>query len=174
MRIAAVALLVSMTLLCGQENQPPAAKPADVASVEAILNAVYDIISGPAGKARDWDRFRSLMRPDARMAATRQRPDGTVVTRAFSVEEFIAGSTKALAEQPFYERGVANHVDRFAHIAQVFSTYESRRAPEAKPFVRGINSFELLNDGTRWWILTISWEEESPVNPLPKEFEPAK
>ena len=38
--------------------QQPAADPADVASIDAIITAVYDVISGDAGVARDWDRFR--------------------------------------------------------------------------------------------------------------------
>src|ERR1700676_3890566 len=39
-------------------NVPPA-KPDDVKSVESLLAALYDVISGPAGE-RDWNRFRSL------------------------------------------------------------------------------------------------------------------
>ena len=41
----------------------PVAKPADVSSPEAILNACYSVISGPQGQPRDWDRMRSLFIP---------------------------------------------------------------------------------------------------------------
>src|SRR5579884_3078559 len=132
--------------VCAQE------RPADASSVDGIIRAAYDTISGPAGKARDWDRFRSLMRPDARLIVNRHQPDGSMAVRSYDVEGFIERFTKAVADQGFYERGVFNHVDEFAHIAQVFSTYESRHAPDEKPFARGINSFQLANDGKRWWI----------------------
>ena len=60
-----------------QEATQPPADPADVESVDAIVAAVYDVISGPAGQARDWDRWRSLFLPEARLIAVGQAPDGT-------------------------------------------------------------------------------------------------
>ena len=44
----------------------PPAKPDDVKSIDSIIAATYDVISGPAGD-RDWDRFRSLLIPEARL-----------------------------------------------------------------------------------------------------------
>jgi len=38
----------------------PVAKAEDVKSPEAIVSAVYSVISGGKGQARDWDRMRSL------------------------------------------------------------------------------------------------------------------
>jgi hypothetical protein len=73
-------------------------------------------------------------------------------------------------KEPFYESAIANRVQTFGNIAQVFSAYESRHAPGEKPFQRGINSIQMLNDGKRWWVLSILWDEERPDNPLPKEF----
>jgi hypothetical protein len=150
---------------------PPVANPADVNSLDAILAAVYDSISGAKGKARNWDRFRSLFVPGARLVPTIKRPTGEFVTRVLTPEDFIKASGKFMEEQGFFEHGIANHVETFANIAQVFSVYEGRHdSADPKPFVRGINSIQLMNDGKRWWVVTIFWQAEDEANPLPKKY----
>ena len=149
--------------------QETAPEPGDVASPEAIVQAVYTVISGPLGAPRDWPRLRSLMAPGAIFVVTGAGTDGTVRTRSFSVEEYIAASSKAIASMAFYEHGVVSQVWRYAHIATVVSPYESRHALGDAPFQRGINTFQLANDGTRWRIIAISWEGETPAFPLPAE-----
>ncbi|HEX8635414.1 MAG TPA: hypothetical protein VF703_14805 [Pyrinomonadaceae bacterium] len=150
---------------------PPAANPADVNSLDAILAAIYDSISGAKGKPRNWDRFRSLFVPGARLIPTFKRPTGEFATRALTPEEFIASSGKFMEEQGFFERSIANHVETFGSIAQIFSVYEGRHATaDPKPFVRGINSIQLMNDGKRWWVVTIFWQAEDAANPLPRKY----
>ncbi len=161
----------------------PAASPADVASIEAILRSLYDVISGPAGKKRDWDRMRSLFIPGARLIPTGpQHPAGTPpvaaprgdeewAARVLDVEGFIERSSKILEEQGFYEREIARRSEGFGHILHVFSTYESRhKADDPKPFARGINSIQLMNDGRRWWVVSIFWEGETPQHPIPDKY----
>lgn len=151
--------------------QTPAANPADVASIDAILVALYDVISGPAGKERDWNRFRSLFIPGARLIPTRRQPTGEVEAHVLGVEEFVTAAGKNMAAQGFYERSIANHVEQFGQIAQVFSTYESRhKSDDKQPFVRGINSIQLMNDGKRWWVVTIFWQAEDAHAPIPKQY----
>jgi hypothetical protein len=153
---------------------PPPAKPADVSSIDAILAATYDVISGPAGQKRDWDRFRSLFFPGARLIAAGPNKAGEISARTLTPDEYAKFGEPYFANHSFTESELARHTDRFGNIAQIFSTYASRHgAKDAEPFARGINSFQLLFDGTRWWIVTIYWEEESAANPLPKEFLPA-
>ena len=158
-------------------NQPatatttPAADPADVATLDAILAAVYSSISGAKGKTRNWDRFRSLFVPGARLIPTFKRPTGEITTRVLTPEEFITSSGKFMEEQGFFEQAIANHVETFGNIAQVFSVYEGRHdTADPKPFVRGINSIQLMNDGKRWWVVTIFWQAEDAANPLPKKY----
>jgi hypothetical protein len=152
----------------------PAANPADVSSVDAIMAATYDVISGPAGKARDWDRFRSLFVPGARLMAVHEDKDGTFSLHAVSPDGYIERAGEYLVKNGFAERESARKAERYGNIVQVFSTYESRHDPsDAKPFARGINSFQLFFDGKRWWVVTIYWQEETPGNPIPKEFLPA-
>lgn len=148
------------------------ARAEDVQSIDAILAATYDVISGPAGKKRDWDRFRSLFYPGSRLIPVGKRPNETEVrARVLSPDDYIERSAPVLEKEGFFERGVSNAIEHYGNIAQVFSTYESRHASDdAKPFQRGINSFELVNDGKRWWVMTILWEGETPDNPIPAEY----
>jgi hypothetical protein len=149
----------------------PAAKPADVATIDAIIAAVYDVISGPAGKKRDWDRMRSLFIPNARLIPTGPQPGGGYRSRVLSVEDYVTRSSPFLEKEGFFEREIARTTEQFGQIAQVFSTYESRHtAEDAKPFQRGINSIQLMNDGQRWWIVTILWQGEDEKNPLPEKY----
>jgi hypothetical protein len=148
----------------------PAARPEDVTSIDAILQAAYDTISGPKGYQRDWNRLRSLFVPGARMIPTHIGEDGVTVTRVLSVDDYIRLGDPKLKEIGFFEDELHRTVQRFGNIAQVFSTYESRHEKGGKPFQRGINSIQLLFDGHRWWIVTIYWQGERPDLPIPKQF----
>lgn len=156
--------------------ESPEPRPEDVASPEAIVEAVYEAISGPAEveTRRDWDRLRSLFLPDARFVLTRWRtPDGKEDNRVrtWDVEEFIDTAKGFYRESSFYEREVARRVDRFGHIAQVFSTYESRvDAHDDKPAARGINSVQTVHAKGRWWIAHLVWDVEAPDNPIPDAY----
>lgn len=146
------------------------ARPADVASVDSIVAALYDTISGPAGKARDWDRLRSLFRADGRMVVHSMNKEGALNTRVLSIEDYIARTTPVFAKEGFYESELARKSEEFGQMAHVFTTYEARRAPGEQPFVRGINSIQLVNDGQRWWISQLLWQPESDRNPLPERY----
>jgi hypothetical protein len=149
---------------------PPAARPQDVASLDAIIAALYDVISGPAGQQRDWDRFRSLFAPGARLIPTGRRQDGTHSMRVFTPDEYATNATPALSNG-FFEREIGRTTEQYGGIVQAFSTYESRRAAsDAQPFARGINSIQLVNDGKRWWVVTVLWEAERPDNHIPERF----
>lgn len=167
---ALVLLSVSATVLAQTPAAPVAvaAAPADVASPEAIIQAVYTIISGPKGALRDWPRFRSLMVPGAVLSPTgTPKGGGAPRTRVLTIEDYIAGGSKIFADEGFFEHGAVSSIWRYGHIATVRSPYESRHAANEPPFQRGINSFQLSFDGTRWWIVSISWEGETPEFPLP-------
>jgi hypothetical protein len=149
----------------------PPADPADVASVDAILRALYDVISGPAGQRRNWDRMRSLFVPGARLIPTGRRPDGSRVINTWTVDQYIERVGPRLEESGFFERELARRTERYGNIVHAFSTYDSKRlASDPQPFARGINSIQLWNDGQRWWVVTIFWEGERPDNPIPARY----
>jgi hypothetical protein len=145
------------------------ARPGDVDSIDHIIAAVYDVISGPAGP-RDWDRFRTLYYPGARMIPSRRDDKGIITARVSSPDEYATRAQDFFSKEGFFENSVANRIEEWDHIAHVWSTYESRHAKGEKPFARGINSFQLFNDGSRWWILTVYWESEDAHHPLPEKY----
>jgi hypothetical protein len=152
-----------------ENSEPPTARPADVDTLEHILFAVYDCISGPAGP-RDWNRVRSLFYPNARLIPARRDENGKATAHSLSIEDYIGRAQPVFAKQGFYESAVANRVEQWDRIAHVWSTYESRHAPGENPFARGVNSFQFMFDGTRWWVLTAYWEGEDPAHPLPEKY----
>jgi hypothetical protein len=150
------------------------ADPADVASIDAIIAATYNVISGPAGKKRDWDRERSLFISGARLTPTAVeagRNDVDLAPQILDVEGYIARVEPLIERQGFYEKEIARRVEQFGRIAHVWSTYESRHDPsDPEPFMRGINSIQLFNDGSRWWIVSIYWQHESALHRLPDKY----
>ena len=147
----------------------PTANTKDVESADAILAAVYDVISGPVGE-RDWNRFRSLFIPDGRLTAVRESAGDNIGYRAMTVEDYVRGAGDYFKKNAFYEREISRKTESFGHIMHVFSTYASRKTPDGEPFERGINSFQLFNDGKRWWVVSIYWDAERPGAPIPKRY----
>ena len=155
----------------GQPAQPPAAAAKDVASPDAIIAALYDVISGPAGQARNWNRFRSLFAPGARLIPTGAPPTGPATVRAMTPDEYATTVGPRLEAMGFFEREIGRATDSFGNVAHAFSAYDSKRAAsDAQPFARGINSIQLFNDGTRWWVVSVFWDSERPGNPIPAKY----
>ncbi|TFH65563.1 MAG: hypothetical protein E4G90_06035 [Gemmatimonadales bacterium] len=149
----------------------PAADPADVESVDAIVAAVYDVISGPAGQARAWDRWRSLFIPEARLISVGQSQEGIIQRRVMTPEDYAQRSGPVLEEMGFFEEEIGRTQEEFGPVVHLFSAYQSKRAlGDPEPFARGINSFQLMHDGTRWWIVTIYWTSERPDLPIPQRY----
>lgn len=163
--------------LAAQEAAPeapaiPTADPADVESIDAILAALYDVISGPAGE-RDWDRFRSLFTPNAILVPMVPRPDGSNPVRVLTAEEYISTVGPYFGENPFYEVEAGRTLDRYGNVANAMSAYESRRDPGEEPFARGVNTITLVTDGERWYVAAVAWDQEREGNPFPPEWLPA-
>jgi len=153
------------------ETQAPAARPTDVESVDAIVAAVYDVISGPAGQARDWDRWRSLFIPEARLISVGRNQDGINRHRVMTPEDYLQAAGLSLEQNGFFEDEIGRTQEDFGPIVHLFSTYQSKRTlNDPEPFARGINSFQLLNDGNRWWVVTVFWTSEGPDLPIPEGY----
>ena len=148
------------------------AAPEDVASIDAIIEASYDVISGAAGAQRDWDRERSLFHPESRHIPTRYDETGAYVADVTTVDGFIERAAPYFEQAGFYEYEIARRVERFGNIAHVFSTYAWKNALDGPVGGRGINSFQLMYDGTRWWIMSVFWQQESEAHPIPPAYLP--
>ena len=142
-----------------------------VSSIDLTIETLYKVISGDKGEERNWELFRYLFKPEAKLIPSGKNKEGEIEVRFMTPEDYISGSGKWLVENGFHEVNIANKVDVFGNIAQVFSSYESFRSKsDTEPFMRGINSIQLLNDGKRWWIINIYWMQESEDNPIPKKY----
>ena len=174
LHLAVVALVMLPAVASAQaatDSAPPRANPTDVASPDAIIAALYDVISGPAGQPRDWNRFRSLFASGARLIPSRRAQGAPPRPVALTPDEYAQRAATGLTTNGFFEREIGRSMDRFGTIAQVFSAYESKRsASDPKPFARGINSIQLFDDGTRWYVVTVFWDSERPDNPIPEKY----
>jgi len=165
--------LCILSLLLALPTATIHAQPAvagDVESIDAIITAVYDAISGDAGEPRNWDRFTSLFVADASLSAVSAGEDG-FVRQITNPQAYAQTSGPVLERDGFHEEEIHRVTEQYGQIAHVFSTYISKRnAQDAEPFARGINSFQLMNDGSRWWVVSIYWQGETEQNPIPGRY----
>jgi uncharacterized protein (TIGR02246 family) len=145
-----------------------AADPKDVATIDGIIAAFYDTISGPKGQPRQWGRDRTLYMPGVRFVSMSER-DGKIRAGVMSHQQYVNSANSSLVGDGFHEREINRLVKRFGNIAHVFSTYEFTNDDKTQKG-RGVNSIGLYWDGTRWWIAFAGWDEERPGNPIGKEF----
>jgi hypothetical protein len=158
--------------LGGHVRVPPATpRPDDVATIDGTMKAFYEVVSGAPGAPRQWSRDRSLYIPGVRFVSNGVGKDGKPKANVMSHQDFVDGSD-AMLKEGFDEREIHRVTERFANIAHVMSTYESRKTKDGPVTARGINSVELYWDGARWWIAAAIWDEERPGAPIPKEYLP--
>ena len=149
----------------------PKANPADVESIDAIMKAFYAAPAGAPGQARDWDRFKSLFVPDARLIPARPGAEGTAGAFFLPVADYVEANKAYFEKGGFWDTEVARRTESFGNIAHVWSTYESRRKSEDNaPYLRGINSIQLLKDGSRYWIISVYWDYEREECPIPEKY----
>ncbi|MCK8522849.1 hypothetical protein M0D21_14825 [Aquimarina sp. D1M17] len=165
-----VLMFLNVTLLAQENSEKYLAK---VQSLDSTLETLYGVISGEKGEERDWELFRYLFKPEAKLIPSVKNKKGNFEVKYMSPEDYIATSGKWLFENGFYEKEIHRETNTFGNITQVFSTYESFKSKtDTKPFMRGINSIQLLNDGKRWWVINIYWTPETETNPIPEQYLP--
>jgi hypothetical protein len=145
------------------------ADPADVSSIDGILNAFYEVVSGAPGVPRQWDRDATLYWPGTVFTILNESPDGPTFHNV-TPAEFARESDRFLVESGFSEREIHRETHGFGRIAQVWSTYEWRTADGRTG--RGINGLQLLQDGGRWWITHATWENETEDRAIPADYLP--
>ena len=142
-----------------------------VKTLDSTVETLYEVISGDKGEERDWELFNFLFHKEAKLIPSGKNKQGVFMVRYLTPIEYIENSGTWLIENGFHEKEIFKKVERFGNIAHVFSTYESFHSKEDnEPFMRGINSIQLLNDGERWWIINIYWSQESKENPIPPKY----
>ena len=143
----------------------------DVTSIDGIIRAMYESISGKAGEPRQWDRDRALHHPKALLIPARQASGGPAAG-VFDIDGFVASRGPFLEANDFYEVEIGRREFRFGAIAHVLSSYEARTAPApaGKVLRKGVNSIQLMHDGERWWIMSTLWDNERDGVELPKDL----
>jgi len=173
-----VCLPLAASVAAGQTAKPKievaavAPRPDDVATIDGMIRAFYEVVSGPKGQPRDWARDRTLYIADVRFVPVDVEKDGRIQPRISTHQQFVDASDASLAGQGFFEKEIHRVTERFGPIAHAWSTYESRRTADGPVIMRGINSIELFWDGKRWWIANAIWTDETKDNPIPKEYLP--
>lgn len=167
------AFAISPQRAAAQEAWQPSRSAAqgDVDSIDSIISAFYDVVSGPAGQERDWARDSTLYLPGVRFVVVSRTSDGELTARNFDHGTWASGSNESL-ERGFYEQEIHRVTRRFGPIADVFSTYEWRTTEDGPVGGRGINSIQLFNDGQRWWITGAIWASEDESVPIPNAYLP--
>ncbi|WP_445736768.1 hypothetical protein [Mariniflexile sp.] len=158
----------------GQAKKDPGTDYTEnVSTIDQTINSLYKVISGEKGAKRDWTLFKFLFHPDAKLITSGKDDDYKFQVRYMKPDDYIKSSGKWMTDTGFIENEIHRTVDAYGNMAHVFSTFESFYSKtDEKPFMRGINSIQLLNDGKRWWIINIFWDNETYRNPIPRSYLP--
>lgn len=170
---AALALLLLPLPVVAQETvHIPVVEPlpADVESIDGIVSAWYEVVSGPIGQPRDWGRDATLYREPIFFTIVGMDEAGRPTVDTVTKQEYVNHSDRALVEHGFVEREIHRETRRFGAIAHVWSTYEW--SEQGGGSGRGINSIQLFHDGARWWITHATWDNEREGVPIPAEYLP--
>ena len=146
------------------------ANPQDVSTIDGIVKAFYEVISGGKSVPRQWSRDKTLYTPDVRFVAM-SAENGKIRADVMNHYRYVNNSNDFFVAEGFVEREINRVTRRFGNLAHVFSTYEWF-TEDKKLTGRGVNSIELFWDGKRWWISAVTWDEERKDNAIPKEFLP--
>src|SRR5437868_3001804 len=149
-------VIIALFSISEQKNFAQNEDSSNANSIDAVIENLYKSISGPVGKDRDWNTFRSLFASEARMYIAASSKDSGTVLRVITPEQYVERNSARLADMAFTEKEIHRTTDSYGAITHVFSTYESHFVNNnEEETVRGINSIQLFFDGSRYYILTI-------------------
>lgn len=169
-----VLLLVTFLTADGWAQTAPAPRPGDVATLDGIIAAYYDVVSGPAGSLPDPARDQTLHHPNAQITMLDRKADGTATVEVTDLAGYYRRTGTGPRKTAFFEREIHRVTQRIGALTHVWSTYEASGTPGGKPFTRGINSIQLYWDGVRWWILGWAFDDERNGGRVPQEYLPAQ
>ena len=167
--IASFALL----LLIPQEKAKVPPKMTDHDTLDTLVAALYDVISGPKEQKRDWKRFESLFMEGARLQALTMGRDGKRRFVTMTPVEYVKRSGQWAEANGLFEKETHRSQDLYGHIAQVFSSYELHIGTADKEAdMTGINSIQCCQVDGKWRILSLLWEDARSAGPIPARYRP--
>ena len=163
MRKIKIALLAFFLSYAFAFAQHPSANPDDVATIDGIMTAYYESVSGHPGK-RNGERMLSLFIPGGKIKIN---TDSDVPTHELA-EDYLRTESFLTISTDFFEREISRDTQQFGYMANILSTYGISDAMENENYTaRGVTAFELVKTGDRWWILSTMWQRESEDLSLP-------
>ena len=142
----------------------------DVLTIDGIIEAFYEVVSGEAGEKRQWERDLSIHNPNA-IYSYLNEVNGKLKQVTMSLKDFHKETDAMVIETAFYESEINREVRIFGNIAHVWSTYETRILKNGPVARRGINSIQLFFENGKWSIVSLIFERER-AEKIPKTFEP--
>ncbi|MEO9483020.1 MAG: hypothetical protein ABJG47_06220 [Ekhidna sp.] len=162
--LATLLLLLFLSATAQQKNYDE-----DVKSIQSIGKAYYEIVSGPIGETRDFDRLRNLFHPQATLtysywSAEQQKN----LLMPMDIEGYI-GKLDYLDKKGFFEEELYVSNESYGSITQSISTYKFWMEDKTAEG-RGLTSYQYFFDGDRYWILSMFWMMESEKYPIPIRY----
>ena len=146
-------------------------KNEDTLTINGLMKAFYEVVSGEAGEKRQWERDLSLHNPKA-IYSYLTNIDGEFKQVTLSLADFHKETDNMVLETAFYETEINREVKVFGNIANVWSTYETRLEKNGKVARRGINSVQLFYSNNKWEIISLVFDRETENNRITQTFNP--
>ena len=146
----------------------------ELETIDGVIKNLYQVISGPAGQRRDWNKMRDLFRPEARLSSLGTDREGKPRFVTMAIEDYIRNSGPNFEQNGFFEREIGRVTEQYGDLFHVFSAYEARRDEKEPPYMRGVNSIQMIKKDGRFWIANIIWNTETKENPIPAKYINAK
>lgn len=140
----------------------------DTKTIDGLMKASYEVVSGEKGAKRQWERDNHLHHPKAVYSYfDRKKQKQATMT----LQEFHKETDEMVFNTAFYENEINREVRVFGNIAHVWSTYETRLEKGGKVERRGINSIQLIFENNRWYIISWTFSGETDKDIIPKTFD---
>jgi hypothetical protein len=163
---AAIIQLFCLSMLIAAASNAQSARPEDVVTIDALIEAYYESVSGHPGQ-RDGERMLSLFVKGGKISIDVSGDE----PRHQLAEDYLRTSRFLTITTDFFEREISRDTQQFGRMANVISTYGISDAMENTEYTaRGVTVFQLVHHHDRWWILSTMWQRESDELPLPAEL----
>lgn len=162
-----VVFFLVQTLVSAQQKT---AYGDEVGTLDGIIKAYYDVVTVKKGEKISYQRDSCLHVPNALVGSAQKGRGGKVSLKLITLKQFHQASDAFLEKDGFWEKEISRRVENFGAIYHVWSTYETKNVEDGPVIERGINSIQLYFDGTRFWILSWIFDNESKEQPIPKKY----
>ncbi len=141
--------------------------PSDLATVDAVISALYESTRHTSEKPQDWERFRSLFVPNAVLVQA-----ASIGSFEYSIDSFIEEAQYFRDRDPtedWYETELARETHQLDDVAHVFSVNVFGPSTEGSQPKRYTHSFNLVkmdeherrgssvHQSTKWQITSWHW-----------------